>query len=75
MAMTKMDCAYDRILTLIERLPSDQMVYILDTLSVGTKALELLGRMDIDLCNLSEYHKAEAKSLVDEWDTRIKADS
>lgn len=75
MAMTKMECAHDCILTLIERLPTDDMGYILKVLSVGSKALEILGRMDIDLCGLDEHHKTEAKGLVAEWDTRIKAGS
>lgn len=75
MAMTKMDCAYEQVLTLIDRLPVYDMVYILDVLSVGISALELLGRMDIDLSDLNEYRKKCAKELVAEWNTRIKADS
>lgn len=73
MAMTKMDCAKDSALALLESLPMESMTYILNLLDVGSTALEILGEMDIDLTDLDGSSKKAAKALVAEWDTRIKA--
>lgn len=67
MSMTKMDnmCTYAAdCMTLSGKLEAAHGYAILDALSIGNTALDILSRMELDL---STWEGQKAKELLDEW--------